>query len=977
MNLKKIEVYGFKSFSDKLSMEFDYPVTGVVGPNGCGKSNVVDAIRWVLGEQSSKALRGKNMQDLIFSGTEQRKSMSYCEVALFIDNKNRVFPVDMEEVVISRKLYRSNESEYYVNKKPVRLKDVSDLLRDAGLGREGYSIVGQGRMDAILNARPEDRRAIFEEALGISKFRVRKTETERKLEKTRENMSQLYIVLSELERQLNPLKKQAADAEKYLAYSGQLKYHEINSYIYSYDSASEKKEQVKEVIGGLKTRAAAVNEKYSVAREKYDNLFLEINNIDALTADYRKQQLKLSVEIERQAGEKKVLHERVRYLENANEDYQKQIESAESLIERMKKNIEEATAAQQAKRSEHETVAQELTQFNENIIGLSDTLIAFQDKVDRAQKQAMAVLGELGNQKSLASALTSEKNTHSARLARICRDIDEVNDKIRRLSEEQSREIDELIEGNYAKISAEKLAGDVEGYLSAIKALLPRVVLSDETQAKVTGLLTEVGQKAITELRQSKSFEHQNWQQNLILMSALKERFGKYAALHDAQRQQMGKLTAEKTQLEKRLGEIETSLCAISAKIDELNQKKEDAAQYTSEYQKQYNEVKTQKDKAQDEITAAKLKLANLMSNILSGDSQLNGYRQTINRTGGEISQKTEQIRRNKINIEQLNGQIAASGQNAADAELLEKITQKLSETDKLKSDLQAEFSDADRERLYHSGELQRLNEALNKEEYNLLRIDDDLTALQKKIFDDYGHTYSSAMELKDPAYDTAKSEAEIGRLRAHISRLGYVNPNAVEEYGQTKARYDEIISQLDDLKKAEADLLTVLKDVTREIIVRFNDGFEIISHNFGIVFKELFAGGHARMSIDREEGKDELDFGVEIEAQPPGKRLQNISLLSGGERTLTAAAILFAILKLRPMPFCVLDEIEAALDDANAQRIAGYLKKFSAETQFIVITHKKPTMEACDVLYGVTMEEKGVSKMVSVQLTEAVKEAV
>jgi len=977
VNLKKIEIYGFKSFSDKLSMQFDYPVTGVVGPNGCGKSNVVDATRWVLGEQSAKALRGKTMQDLIFSGTEQRKSMSYCEVALFMDNKNRIFPIEMDEVVISRKLYRNNESEYFLNKNIVRLKDISDILRDAGLGREGYSIVGQGRMDAILNARPEDRRAIFEEALGISKFRVRKIETERKLEKTRDNMSQLYIILSEIEKQLTPLKKQAADAEKFFSLSEKLKYHEINAYIYGYDTASEKKTALNQIIAELDEKISNANEKYIDANAKYENLFIEINNIDTLLNDYRKTQLELSIKIERQTGESKVLNERVKYLQNANMEFARQIEEAKTTIERVKKAMEETVSSQQAKRAEHETVSRFLSELNENAIGFADKLVAFQDKVEQAQKQVVAVLNELSVQKSRSSALNSEKTTLNGRLERVNRDIDEVNRKIKQLSDEQSADIDTLIEGNYAVVTADKLAADVDGYVSVINSLLNKVVLSDEIKIKVTKLLEKVSNAAITELRLASNLERQNWQQNLILMSALKERFSKYAALHETQRQAMNKLVSEKDQLTERLTEIEKGLSASEASIEILNQKKETATRYSEQYQKEYNAVKTQKDKAQEEITSTKLKIANLTSNILAGENSINGNKQLINRLTAEITQKSRQIENNKINVEELYKQIANCGGNAEDAELLSQINEKLSETGKLKADLQTQFSDVDRERQYYSTQTQHFTESRTKEEYNLLRIDDDINALQEKILNEYELTYSSAMRFKDPEYDLSKSHDEINKLRGQLSKLAYVNPNAVQDYSDTLLRYDDINAQLSDMKKAEEDLKSILKELTREIVVRFNDGFEIISHNFGVIFKELFAGGHARMSIEEDEAKDVLDFGVEIEAQPPGKRLQNISLLSGGERTLTAAAILFAILKLRPMPFCVLDEIEAALDEANAERIAKYIKKFSSETQFIVITHKKPTMESCDVLYGVTMEEKGVSKMVSVQLTEAVKSAV
>lgn len=977
VNLRKIEVYGFKSFSDKLDMKFDYPVTGIVGPNGCGKSNVCDAIRWVLGEQSTKSLRGKSMQDLIFAGTEKRKSMSYCEVSLFMDNKSRIFPIDMDEIIISRKLYRNNESEYFLNKNLVRLKDILDILRDVGLGREGYSIVGQGRMDAILNARPEERRAIFEEALGISKFRVRKVETERKLAKTKDNMSQLYIILNELERQLTPLKKQASNTTKYLAYQDDLKYHEINSYIYGYDSASEKKDALKEKIAKLDAQITFLNDKYVDANEKYDKVYREMNNIDALISDFRNQQLELSIQQERFSGETRLLNERVKNFTLNCEDCNLTISSDKELIERVKKNIEDLTVTNTGKKLEHETTKALLSKLNEQNLTMADNIASFQEKMEEAQKQVISIMNELTEQRSRNSALNSEKMTLSNRLVRVNRDIDEINQRIAKLSKEQSQDIDNLIEGNYKKVTADVMAQNIDDFVTAILDLLNKVVLENDLKQKVSNLISDVSSKSKTELLVNSSLQHENWQQNLILLSALKERFSKYAALHQTEKSAVDKLILEKNQLEHRLSEIDTAISSVEGALTILVSKKDNASNYATKFQSEYSSIKADKDKVVDDISSTRIKLSTLMSTIMSNESTISSNKQTIIRANNEIAQKTRQIEGNKASIEELYKQIAESTNNKVDMELLNSINQKLSDAGKLKSDLQTQFAEADHVRQNLSVELTSYNEQHSKEEYNLLKIDDDITALQEKILNDYGLTYSSAMQFKDEEYDLTKSKDEINRLRTLMSKIYNVNFNAVKEYEDTLTRYNDINSQMDDMKKAEADLNSILKDLTREIVVRFNDAFEIINLNFGQVFKELFAGGHAHMNIDVDETKDELDYGIEIEAQPPGKKLQNISLLSGGERTLTAAAILFAILKLRPMPFCVLDEIEAALDDANAERIASYIRKFASDTQFIVITHKKPTMEACDVLYGVTMEEKGVSKIVSVQLTDAIKTAV
>lgn len=976
MNLKKIEAYGFKSFSDKLEMEFEHEVTGVVGPNGCGKSNVVDAIRWVLGEQSAKALRGKSMQDLIFNGTEKRKSMSYCEVSMFLDNKSRLFPIDMDDISVSRKLYRSNESEYYLNKNLVRLKDITDLLQDAGLGREGYSIIGQGRMDAILNAKPDERRAIFEEALGISKFRSRKVDTERKLAKTRDNMARLYDIISELERQLNPLKKQAADATKYLALQKDLRYHEINTYIYSYDNASDRKNAVKEVISDVEGKLATATESYNEAFEKYEKLFGQMTDIDSLISGLRNQQLQLSIKLERQTGEARLLNEKVNNLRNNNSASEEAIAQLRDAIEQNKRKSEDTSITLQSQRLELEVLSRTATSLNDKFYDCSNKLVGYNEQLERAQKQVMSILDQLSTQKSQLASLTSERGSCNNRINNIDRDVNEIDSRIKAMASEQGKDIVALLESNIDKITAEKMANDVDKYLSNINGILSRVYLDEQLKSKVSSMIGDLSEKSKKQLRAESSFEQENWQQNLILLSALSERFSKYGAIYDNQMVNKNKLLAERESLETKLKAIEGNIKVLNETIDYLNEKRESASDQVYEYQQSYNEVKGEKEAVQEEITTNKLKIAGLNSNISSNDAIINSCKQGIVRINGDIATRAHQIEQNKLIIEQLYEQIAKCGGNSEDTELLNAINERLSNAGTLKGDLQKQFTEADRDRQFYSAEVAQLTERKTKEEYNLMRIDDDINALQERILTEYEVTYSSAMREKDENYDFEQGKDAIVKLRTSIARLGYININAVADYEETQKRYDDINGQMDDMKKAEADLTNILKELTREIVIRFNDGFEIINLNFGQVFKELFAGGHARLTIDKDEEKSELEYGIEIEAQPPGKKLQNISLLSGGERTLTAAAVLFAILKLRPMPFCVLDEIEAALDDANAERIANYIKKFSCDTQFIVITHKKPTMEACDVLYGVTMEEKGVSKVVSVQLTDAVESA-
>ncbi|MEG1527790.1 MAG: AAA family ATPase [Clostridia bacterium] len=971
MNLKEIQIYGFKSFSDKLSLKFDYPITGVVGPNGCGKSNVVDAIRWVLGEQSAKALRGKTMLDLIFSGTEQRKSMSYCEVTLILDNKPRIFPIDLDEITISRKLYRSNESEYYLNKNLTRLKDISDLLREAGLGREGYSIVGQGRMDAILNARPEDRRAIFEEALGISKFRVRKAETEKKLEKTRDNIVRLYDIINELNRQLTPLKKQANDTQKYLALVEELKYHEINSYIYNYDNSSANKNAIKQKIVAIDEQLAISQDKYKQAFALYEKLFAEITDIDAVITDLRRTQLNLSVLIERYSGELKLLNERIKHNGENNKKLNVEIDDLKTLISNTEHNIELTKKSTIEMKEQEGLITAHLETLKQEHFSYLDAITIAQEKLDKKRKELMVIIDRLSVQRSKTSVVKGELNSLLSRISRIDNDCDEITNRLNQMSQSQSKEIKDLIDSNFAYQTTQEMAGQIDGYVLNVSTALSKMTLDQGLTQYINSLVENISLKCKTELK-ADNVKAENWQQNLILMSVLAERLAKFSALQEAKIENRNKLLKEKQEISGKCDFLKLSLQDSLSQEEIIQQEKDTSAESANQIQKEFTIVKDKKDRIQEEINNNKLKLAGITSNIRSYESRISSYNQTLSRSNIDINQKKRQIAMNEIQIKDLYNQINSSGGNAEEVAELNGITQKLESADKLKKDIQSKFSEADHDRQFYLAEVQQHTESKNKEEFNLVRLDDDMKLAQQRMEDEYDLTYSSAMRYKDINYNFEASKPQIGKLRNSISRLGYINQNAIEDYNSTQKRYDEINTQIEDLKKAEADLTKFLKDITREITVRFNDGFEIINANFGMVFKELFAGGHAHMTIDRQENKEEMDYGIEIEAQPPGKKLQNITLLSGGERTLTAVAILFAILKLRPMPFCVLDEIEAALDDANAQRISSYIKKFVEDTQFIIITHKKPTMESCDVLYGVTMEEKGVSKIVSVQLTDA-----
>ncbi len=1188
--LKKIEMYGFKSFADKIELKFDQPITGIVGPNGCGKSNVSDAIRWVLGEQSTKTLRGKSMQDLIFSGTDSRKSMGYCEVSLFMDNTTRIFPIQMDEIIISRKLYRNNESEYSLNRNVVRLRDIQDLLRNVGLGKEGYSIVGQGRMDAILNARPEDRRAIFEEALGISRFRVKKVETERKLEKTHINMDNLNVLNKELERQVEPLRKQAVNARKYLELYDKLRYNEINSYIYDYDNASQRKQDCRLKITGLNEELDYKSHCAEEVGKQYEELFEQLSTIDEKLSRLHEKHMQLAVNLTEKRGKKDVVNEKIISLDKEVKMVAEQIEQYNRQLENLKTNVTEGQAHLQKCDEEQQSLESERQTLNDKLLAINTECEKLQSETDKCTEKLQRTLRENADFGRTQASLNTEKESLMKRLAVVQAQQREISLRLDSLSDEEKQllaHFDEVTEnrkkltpvieklkaeikdGEYKLIeltrTAEKhqqevsseqgsikllkdFAENYRGYQASVQNLMQDAQRNQQLKARICGVVanlvkvddkyqtaieTALGarlQNVVTRNEQDTKYVIDYLKANVygrvtfLPVSSMKPRTierpqvlneqgvvgvavdlvsfdaqytsvfrsllgsilvvdtfdnavtisKKYGYIHrmvtltgeriandgsmegGSRKTGNGSLLSYDSQIRQRtekLKQLEDKFAvALSDKNEAQRQLEENRRQlsdYVSALQQLDIEYATDREKIeksnvlnnndkqmylklngeQQEIQQRLEKIDKLSVNAVSDASKLSdseqqytlkieqlrnllsarneakeklkdliaskSYRIGVIRTNSESTQ-SQMMRDNreilvlKDNIEdrtryseQLNAaisllydELSRTESDDADQQEVQSIAEEIKNADITKADLNKRYQQTGEERMRLNTETETLRGAIEKEQYILESIDTDLEEMQQHINDDYGITYSGAMQYKDENFDASDCKQVISDLRASINKLGYVNVNAIEELKQVEERYGDISSQLNDLKQAESDLQDILKELTVEIEARFEKGMEDINENFKIVFRELFNGGNAKLTLDRDESKNSLDYGVEIEAQPPGKKLQNISLLSGGERTMTAAAILFAILKLHPMPFCVLDEIEAALDDANAERIARYLRKFSTSTQFVVITHKKPTMENADVLYGVTMEEKGVSKIVSVKLTEAIKQA-
>lgn len=1191
MKFKRIEINGFKSFADKHDIPFGGGVTAIVGPNGCGKSNVADSVRWVLGEQSAKLLRGTSMQDVIFNGTEKRKSVSYCEVALVFDNREKMFAdLEYDEVVISRKLYRSGESEYAVNRTPCRLKDISELLRDAGMGREGYSIVGQGRIDQLLSAKPEDRRAIFEEAAGISKFKVKKQESERKLMRTRESLQRINDILDEKAKQLEPLTRQAENARKWLNMRDQLKTHEINTYIYQYETASDAKAIINERLTAVSEDLAAKQKGHENTAAEYNESMYNLNSIGKTIDVLREELLTLTVSVEKQAGDRKVLEERLTHLfsqnkewaqdaEEAGKQYKASLDTAEQYgieLKSLKSLLQEANAkAEEIKEqylrvseqlaegegsaqsnqaalleamdrladikanmsrltAEREALKQTSADLNKRLEFLDASTGTDNDEFDELNQQLEKVSARLDSIAAELKGLYQENNDLRGTMLQADAALSKLNEKYYTASSRQKMlvEMQQAYEGfafsiknlmndaSNDKALASKIEGVVAQVISvekefetaietALGGAMQNVITKTEEDAKavieylkqkkygrvtflpissfkprrldegyrrllsqdgcygvaselvkydkrfediVSGLLgsTVVVRDMTAAIKLAKSagygfkivtlegeiinpsgaitggsrkndianiFSHDRELKELtettgalsaeiktlgetrqkaadalavltdkmerlqkesheleVESASLKTRHEKLSATLLDGKGLRDTLTAEIEQAEARIAAIDADLNSVSELENTISEKKQTAKLSEAEFLKVSDDLKKRRDALAEALSEARVTAANALSKAAAKEDELARLQADMRDLLAEIESCNQSIAKNKAQIEEIESDIKAApvtGVEDKDAEKrIVEIREKLSGLDDYREQLQENIASLDNRRQELFDEIQRLTERKNKEEMLLQKVDFDIEQFEIHIREDYELSYEDCLEYKEEGYDASVGTQEIARLKRAMSNLGNVNLDAIEQSKQIFAEYSEMDEQKNDLEKAEADLNKIIKELSDEMLSKFTGEFEKIRKNFIGIFRELFNGGNADLIL--LESENPLEAGIEIVAQPPEKKLLSISLLSGGERALTAIAILFAILKLKPMPFCLLDEIEAALDDANANRFAKYLRRFSEETQFIVITHRKPTMELADSLYGVTMEEKGVSKIVSVKLSEA-----
>lgn len=1187
VTFKQIELVGFKSFADKTVIPFTDGVTCIVGPNGCGKSNVADAIRWVLGEQSAKMMRGSQMLDVIFNGTEKRRPTGFCEVTLSFDNASRIFNIDCDEVEMTRRLYRNGDSEYLLNRQPSRMKVLTGLLHGAGAAKEGYSIIGQGRIEMIMNAKPEDRRSIFEEATGISVFKERKADAERKLAAARDNLYVFLQRMHEVERQLAPAEKAAESAIKYEELYAKLRTSEINTYIYQHDTSAERKQKINDKIEAFSAELEKLAARLEEVQSEYERCRDELNGADAELAELNERRLRYTVGIQQKTGEGKVLQEKANSVKEKLRAAHEDVAFSTQRIDEIEKEIRrtEAYAAKNTERAEK--LAAQCAAAETELSELSREIGQFEAMNDENRKKVMDTFRDLSDLNKNMGSIEAQRELLNERLAEVQAtlaeiralregykaDYDaslqkhgEISDFIASENETMERaqkavhEAEEAVQ-NYTRraydarsqiaslndsLSTVKALRDrFDGYIYSVKRLMTDAKAYPEISSKIQGLIADIVstsgdyevaietafggamQNVVTRTREDAKFliEHlkrtRGGQVTFLpvealaprtegpsIRSAIKEKGAigfavelvEYDKKYDnviryllgntlvcdniesatiisrryprafkivtldgdvinssgsmtggSRKDNAGNLLAnerrikeieenisekkgaltraenmrEKSQreLEERTAELDSlrerfhnsraelaaneqlsdsllkqlsseesrlsvfsqteqmitsRLAALDDKYSEttrgasdLNERSTEASTAIESISTQYDVLVKQRNDKLEALNAARVEKASL-------DAAVKSNKENTERLSAEKEDLIKKIARTRASIpdierelEELNRQAENSVLTAEEQAVVDDIRDRITKVTESKTALNERIKQLDIERFDIGKRTQELTDRRNGQQIALTKLEADLENMQQRILEEYGEEYEGCLKYKVEDFDIASAPAQTASLKRQITMLGSINPNAVAEYREIKERYDKMAEDKADMEKAIDDLNKALDEIRQEMLRIFNEGFDKINENFKLTFKELFGGGRAELQLDYTDCEDPLDAGVEIVACPPGKKLTKISLLSGGERALTAIAILFAIIGMRPMPFCVLDEIEAALDEANVGRYAKYLKKFSSETQFIVITHRKPTMENADNLFGVTMEEKGVSKIVSVKLSE------
>ena len=1182
MYLKRLELQGFKSFADKTILELRPGITTVIGPNGSGKSNISDAIRWVLGEQSMKSLRGTKSLDIIFAGTQNRKSLGFAEASLVFDNSDGALPIEFTEVTVTRKIYRSGETGYYINKTPCRLKDVLELFMDTGIGKDGYSIIGQGKIDEILSNKSEDRRHIFEEAAGIVKYRSRKEEAEKKLEHTKLNLLRINDIISEIEGNLGPLQTQSEKAKKYLNLREELKNIEVGLFVYNIEKYKENLQQIVQDIDVMQSQCNDEEgklERVKILKEELkssiDEITEQIENMSNLGFESQK-------EIEQLNSDINVARTRITNNNENSVRFKDEIQEQNEKIQELKQELEQKEAKKDNLKQNKEKFEKELNEKQEELAKITEKLSAkeleiegykqtveqntdkkyelqseinaqeinfqnYEKRQNQIKQEIQTTISELDNTRMNKEEISkgfyeseNKKNKAQKSLEEVAKQKQEANQKIKSFEsninilssdmrikesrlkflietekekegyiksvksllkdcenikdlgkgmhgvlaniievpdeletaiemclgaslqnivtdteEDAKKLVEHLRKNNLGRASflpiasvkgkkLEKLKGNESGvigiasdlvkfnkkYEQIILNLLGRTVIVDNmnTAIKVakqngytfrivtkdgdlinpSGAITggSVAKKTVNILGRGKEIEKLEKE-----IKNIKAKIQKLEEEKEEYEQSIEGILELSANLEKELQEIDITYATEKQKmisIDENIQKLQNRLNKLKEEQKNLETLKQesieQKEKIQEEtqkITNQNEELSKLISEFaeLNKDDQkyiddLNfditnlkisvssfdesessiqeiqeRINQELNNAKASIENKNNQIEQIKVDNENLEKSIQETLNKIE--EIKQKVNNSSSEIEKMKQERaqkSEKLSKQEDEITSKFKIIEDLKSQLVKLDVKKTKVEEDINTIINKMWEEYELTPNNVEGYAKPE-NVALTQKRVNNIRTEIRDLGSVNVDSIEEYKNLKDRYDFMSEQRLDLENTMSKLRKVITDMTQIMKEQFREKFKIINKNFGEVFAELFGGGKASLNLEDEENI--LECGIEITVQPPGKKLQNMMLLSGGEKAFTAIALLFAILKINPAPFCVLDEIEAALDDVNVFRYADYLKKFTEHTQFLVITHRKGTMEAADTVYGVTMEESGISKLLSMKLNK------
>jgi len=1181
MYLKRLELQGFKSFADKTVLEFRPGITSVIGPNGSGKSNISDSIRWVLGEQSMKSLRGSTSSDIIFAGTQNRKSLGFAEVSIVIDNSEGKLPIEYNEVTVTRKIYRTGETGYFINKTPCRLKDILELFMDTGIGKDGYSIIGQGKIDEILSNKSEDRRKVFEEAAGIVKFRTRKQEAEKKLEQTKLNLLRINDILSEIEANIEPLKAQSEKAKKFLDLREELKNIEVGLFIYNIENYKQKlleitkdqeiinsqyededkkqeearrlKEELKEEIDSITAKIEEmqnigfesankiekINSDINVSKERIENNKqnanrfkneieeVKVRNEELEEEKKQKQEKKINLNTNREKFEKELQEK-----ENTLKELTNKLSSKELEMEEKKKKVEEnidlkyEIAGQintqdvnyENLEKRQKTVKQEI---NSTISELDEARMNKQDlskgfyEIEAKRNEAVTKIEETNKQKgqsveklkeyenkinnlnydlrmkdsrlkflietekekegyikSVKSLLLEcEKNGSLNKgmngvLANLISAPEEyetaiemclgaaLQNVVTETEEDAKKLIDFLRQGNLGRASflpitavkgkkLEKMNDKgIEGiigiasdlvkynkkYEQIVLNLLGRTVIVEDMNNAIalakknnysfrivtlkgdlinpSGAMTggSVAQKTVNILGrgreienlekqikkiekqiEEKTLEKEEYEKSIesILKNSeeLEKELQEIEIVYATEKQKMVSVEENISKIESRLEKLKSETVQIEEQrkenrivkqekeeqIEKLTKEIEELNKVIEEFARDNKDSQNYIDDLNFDITNLKISVSSFDESKISLDEMIERINLDIENNNISIKNKEQQIENINVenkeleqNIINLNEQIqqvkleVTNGTNIVE-ELKNSRVNKNNELNKIEEQINEKFKI-----------IEDLKEQIVKMDVKKTKLEQDIEQIVNELWDEYEITPNNAEGFNRPS-NIATATKQVHNLRNEIKNLGSINIDSIEEYKKTKERYDFMCEQRLDLDNTAGKLRKIISEMTETMKTQFAEKFAIINKNFNEVFVELFGGGKAELILEDESNI--LECGIDIRVQPTGKKLQNMMLLSGGERAFTAIALLFAILKINPAPFCILDEIEAALDDVNVYRFADYLKKFSKETQFLVITHRKGTMEAADTVYGVTMEENGISKLLSMKL--------